>query len=90
MKKIKVNKALAYFVGYDATLIILNIIYDIDDAVKIMYVVNGEIIGYITTKKIYYTNKGAYIIWCGYRRYLYEFAEVDFHGREFISKRVTK
>lgn len=90
MQKIKVDEALAYYVGYDATLIILDVIYDIDDAVKLMYVVDGEIVGDITTKKIYYTNRGAYIIWCGYPHYLYEFSVVDFQGREFISKKVTK
>lgn len=83
MKKVVVNKARAYAVAFDVSLIILDIVYGIDDKIKLMYVIGEKIIGYITTKKVYYTNKGAYIVYFGRRIYLNEFAPVDFYGMEF-------
>lgn len=88
MKKIKVNKAYAYSVSFDVTLILLNIIYDTDDKVKIMYTIGEKIIGNVTTKKIYYTNKGSYIVYFGRRAYLNEFLPVDFYGAEFVGGRI--
>lgn len=82
MRKIKVNKAHAYAVAFDVALIVLDIIYDTDE-VKLMCVIGDKIIGNVTTKKVYYTCKGAYIIYFGRRIYLYEFAPVDFYGMEF-------
>ena len=87
MKKIKVDKAYAYSVGFDVSLIVLDIIYDTDEKVKLMYVIGDKIIGYITTQKLHYTNKGAYIKYFGRRIYMYEFAPVDFYGAEFIGGR---
>ena len=83
MRKIVVNKAHAYTVAFDVSLIALDIIYDIDDRVRLMYTVGDKIIGYITTQKLHYTNKGAYIKYFGRRIYMYEFAPVDFYGMEF-------
>ena len=84
MKKIVVNKVRAYPVTFDVYLIALDII---NEKVKLMYVVNDKIIGYITTQKLHYTNKGAYIKYFGGRIYMYEFAPVDFYGMEFIGGR---
>ena len=58
MRKIKVNKAYAYSVGFN-----------------------------VTTKKVYYTNKGSYIIYFGHRVYLNDFLPVDFYGMEFVGGR---
>ena len=52
-----------------------------------MYVIGDKIIGYITTQKLHYTNKGAYIKYFGRRIYMYEFAPVDFYGMEFVGGR---
>lgn len=82
MKKIRVDEAHAYSVAFDVYLIILDVIYDVDDKVKIMYTIDEKIIGNITTKKIYYTNKGAYIRYFGRRIYLNEFQKIDFYGME--------
>lgn len=86
MKKIRVDKAYAYSVAFDVNLIVLDIIYDTDEKVKLMYVIGDKIIGYITTQKLHYTNKGAYIKYFGRRIYMFEFAPVDFYGMEFIGK----
>lgn len=86
MKKIKVDKAFTYSVGFDANLLILDTIYDIEDKVKLAYVIDQYIIGNVTTQKVRYTNKGAYIKYFGRRIYLNEFAPVDFYGMEFIGK----
>ena len=83
MRKVVVNKAHAYSVAFDVSLIALDIIYDIDEKIKLMYVIGDKIIGYITTQKLHYTNKGAYIKYFGRRIYTYEFAPVDFYGMEF-------
>lgn len=83
MRKIVVNKVPAYAVAFDVSLIVLDIIYDTDEKVKLMYVIDDKIIGYITTQKLHYTNKGAYIKYFGRRIYMYEFAPVDFYGMEF-------
>lgn len=87
MRKVIVNKVLAYAVAFDVSLIILDIIYDTDEKVKLMYVIGEKIIGYITTQKLHYTNKGAYIVYFGRRIYMDEFAPVDFYGMEFIGGR---
>ena len=65
----------------------LSQIYDIDEKVKLMYVIGDKIVGYITTQKLHYTNKGAYIKYFGRRIYTYEFAPVDFYGMEFVGGR---
>ena len=83
MRKVVVNKAHAYAVAFDVSLIVLDIIYDTDEKVKLMYAIEDKIIGYITTQKLHYTNKGAYIKYFGRRIYMYEFAPVDFYGMEF-------
>ena len=83
MKKIRVDEVLAYSVGFDASLLILDIIYGIEDKVKLAYVVDQYIIGNVTTQKVRYTNKGAYIKYFGRRIYLDEFFPVDFYGMEF-------
>ena len=87
MRKVVVNKAYAYSVGFDVALVILDIIYDTNDKVKVMYTVGEKIIGNVTTKKVYYTNKGSYIIYFGRRVYLNDFFPVDFYGAEFIGGR---
>lgn len=87
MKKIKVDEAFTYSVGYDVALIILDIIYGIDDKIKVMYTIGENIIGNVTTKKVYYTCKGAYIVYFGRRIYLNEFFPVDFYGMEFRGSR---
>ena len=86
MKKIKVDKAYAYSVAFDVNLIVLDIIYDTDEKVKLMYTIGDKIIGNVTTQKLHYTNKGAYIKYFGRRIYMSEFAPVDFYGMEFIGK----
>lgn len=83
MKKIVVNKAHAYNVAFDVNLVVLDIIYDSVEKVKLMYAIGDKIIGYITTQKLHYTSKGAYIKYFGRRIYTYEFAPVDFYGMEF-------
>lgn len=83
MRKVVVNKVHAYPVAFNVYLIALDIINDIDEKVKLMYVVDNKIIGYITTQKLHYTNKGAYIKYFGRRIYLFEFCPVDFYGMEF-------
>lgn len=83
MRKVVVNKVHAYPVAFDVSLIALDIINDIDEKVKLMYVIDDKIIGYITTQKLHYTNKGAYIKYFGRRIYLFEFCPVDFYGMEF-------
>ena len=87
MKKIKVDEAFTYSVGYDVALIILDIIYGINDKVKVMYTIGEKIIGNVTTKKVYYTNKGSYIMYFGRRVYLNDFLPVDFYGMEFVGGR---
>ena len=87
MKKIKVDKAFSYSVGFDVALVILDIIYGINDKVKVMYTIGEKIIGNVTTKKVYYTNKGSYIMYFGRRVYLNEFLPVDFYSMEFIGGR---
>ena len=87
MRKIVVDKAYVYSVGYDVALIILDIVYGIDDKIKVMYTIGEKIIGNVTTKKVYYTVKGAYIVYFGRRVYLNEFLPVDFYGMEFVGGR---
>ena len=87
MRKVIVNQAHAYSVGFDVALVILDIIYGINDKVKVMYTIGEKIIGNVTTKKVYYTNKGGYIMYFGRRVYLNEFLPVDFYGAEFIGGR---
>lgn len=87
MKKIRVDKAHAYSVAFDVNLVVLDIIYDTVEKVKLMYAIGDKIIGNITTQKLHYTNKGAYIKYFGRRIYMYEFAPVDFYGMEFIGGR---
>lgn len=87
MKKIKVDEVFAYSVGFDASLLILDIIYNTEDKVKLAYVVDQYIIGNVTTQKVRYTNKGAYIKYFGRRIYLDEFFPVDFYGMEFVGGR---
>lgn len=82
MKKI-IERTQAYFVGYGAFLAILEILYDTEESVRLAYIVDDTIIGYITKKRIYYTNKGAYIVWAGVRRYLNEFQEVLLYNKEY-------
>ena len=54
--KINIDRAHVYSLGAFASLMILDVIYDIEDKVRIAYVVDDTIIGYITTKKIYSLN----------------------------------
>lgn len=83
MRKIKVNEVPAYCVAFDVYLLILDVLYDIEDKVQIAYVYENAILGNITYKKVYYTNRGAYIIYFGRRIYISEFMQVDFYGTEF-------
>lgn len=87
MRKVVVNKVHAYAVAFDVSLIVLDIIYDTDEKVKLMYTIGDKIIGYITTQKLHYTNKGAYIKYFGRRIYMYKFEPVDFYGMEFVGGR---
>ena len=52
-----------------------------------MFIIVEKIIVYITTQKLHYTNKGAYIKYFGRRIYIHEFAPVDFYGMEFMGGR---
>ena len=87
MRVLKVNECHAYSVGFDASVLILDVKYDVDDRVKVAYVYNNSIIGNITHKKVYYTNKGAYIKYFNRRIYLSNFLPVDFYGAEFVGGR---
>lgn len=87
MRVLKVNECHAYSVGFDASVLILDVEYDVYDKVKVAYVYNNSIIGNITHKKVYYTNKGAYIKYFGRRVYLNDFLPVDFYGAEFMGGR---
>ena len=87
MRKVVVNKVHAYTVAFDVSLIALDIIYDTDEKVKLMYVIGDKIIGNVTSKKVYYTCKGAYIVYFGRRIYLNEFQKIDFYGMEFVGGR---
>ena len=86
MKKVTINNAYAYCIGWCATLLIIDTIYDIDTKVRIAYVVDNTIIGYITNKKVYSSRKGEYIVWGGSRRYLNEFEKTPFYNREFLQE----
>ena len=86
MKKIIIDRAHVYSVGWCASLMILDVIYDIDDKVRIAYVVDDTIIGYITTKKVYSSSKGNYIVWGGRRRYLNEFIECTLYNKEYTQE----
>lgn len=86
MKKVTINKAYAYCIGWDAALLIIDTIYDIDTKVRIAYIVEDTIIGYITNKKVYSSRKGEYIVWGGSRRYLNEFEKITFYNKEFFQK----
>lgn len=86
MKKVTINNAYAYCIGWDAALLIIDTIYDIETKVRIAYVVENTIIGYITNKKVYSSRKGEYIVWGGSRRYLNEFEKISFHNREFLQE----
>lgn len=83
MRKVVVNKVHVYSVSFDVSLIVLDTIYDTEERVKLMYTIEDKIIGYITTQKLHYTDKGAYIKYFGRRIYMYEFTPVDFYGMEF-------
>lgn len=65
---------------------ILDVIYDINDKVRIAYVVDDTIIGYITTKKVYSSSKGNYIVWGGRRRYLDAFIECTLYNKEYTQE----
>lgn len=84
--KINIDRAHVYSLGAFASLMILDIIYDIEDKVRIAYVVDDTIIGYITTKKVYYSNKGSYIVWGGHRRYLDEFITCLLYNKEYTQQ----
>ena len=86
MKKIIIDRAHVYNIGWCASLMILDVIYDINDKVRIAYVVDDTIIGYITTKKVYYSNKGLYIVWGGHRRYLNDFIICPLYNKEFTQQ----
>ena len=86
MKTFKVERAHVYNFGFGECLMILDTIYGIDDKVKVAYVVDDTIIGYITKKRIYYTNKGAYIVWGGHRRYLDEFITCLLYNKEYTQQ----
>lgn len=87
MKKIIVDKVLAYSVGFGASLLILDTIYGTEDKVKLAYVIDQYIIGNVATQKVRYTNKGAYVKYFGRRIYLNEFQKIDFYGMEFVGGR---
>ncbi len=84
--KINIDRAHVYSMGAFDSLMILDVIYDIEDKVRIAYVVDDTIIGYITKKRIYYTNKGAYIVWGGHRRYLNEFITCLLYNKEYTQQ----
>lgn len=84
--KINIDRAHVYSMGAFDSLMILDVIYDIEDKVRIAYVVDDTIIGYITKKRIYYTNKGAYIVWGGHRRYLDEFINCLLYNKEYTQQ----
>lgn len=84
--KINIDRAHVYSMGAFASLMILDVIYDIEDKVRIAYVVDDTIIGYITKKRIYYTNKGSYIVWGGRRRYLDEFITCLLYNKEYTQQ----
>lgn len=86
MKKIIIDRAHVYSVGWGASLMILDVIYDIEDKVRIAYVVDDTIIGYITTKKVYYSNKGSYIVCGGRRRYLNDFISCLLYNKEYTQE----
>lgn len=84
--KINIDRAHVYSMGAFASLMILDVIYEIEDKVRIAYVVDDTIIGYITKKRIYYTNKGSYIVWGGRRRYLDEFITCLLYNKEYTQQ----
>lgn len=84
--KINIDRAHVYSLEDFASLMILDIIYDIEDKVRIAYVVDNTIIGYITTKKVYYSNKGSFIVWGGHRRYLDEFITCLLYNKEYTQQ----
>lgn len=84
--KINIDRAHVYSMGAFDSLMILDVIYDIEDKVRIAYVVDDTIIGYITKKRIYYTNKGSYIVWGGRRRYLDEFITCLLYNKEYTQQ----
>lgn len=84
--KINIDRAHVYSMGAFASLMILDVIYDIEDKVRIAYVVDDTIIGYITKKRIYYTNKGSFIVWGGRRRYLDEFITCLLYNKEYTQQ----
>ena len=86
MKKIIIDKAHAYSIGRCDSLMILDVIYDINDKVRIAYVVDDTIIGYITTKNVYSSSKGNYIVWGGRRRYLDDFIECTLYNKEYTQE----
>ena len=92
MRKIIINSAHVYSFGFGASLMVLDVVYNgCDDRVKIAYVVGDRIVGNITTKKLYYSNKGSYIVWGGHRRYLQHFISVFLYNKEYTQEaRKTK
>ena len=84
--KINIDRAHVYSLGAFASLMVLDVIYDINDKVRIAYVVDDTIIGYITTKKVYSSSKGNYIVWGGRRRYLNDFIECTLYNKEYTQE----
>ena len=67
--KINIDRAHVYSLGAFASLMILDVIYDIEDKVRIAYVVDDTI-------------KGEYIVWGGHRRYLNGFITCLLYNKE--------
>lgn len=62
----------AYWFCYDSALVIIDIIYDVDDKIEVGFMCNGKI-KTPRKHKIYTSNKGNYIKYKGTRFYLDEF-----------------
>lgn len=91
MKIVKIERAHVYSFGIGACLMILDTIYDVDDKVKVAYVVGDTIKGYITTKKVYYSYpRGGYILFGGRRRHLDEFVECLLYNKEYKQEARSK
>lgn len=82
MRTIKLERAHVYNFGLGECLMILDVIYNTDDKVKVAYVVGDTIKGYITTKKVYYS-RGAYILFGGRRYHLDDFMECLLYNTEY-------
>lgn len=91
MKMIKIERAHVYNFGLGECLIILNVIYDTDNKVKVAYVVGDTIKGYVTTKKVYYSYpRGAFILFGGRRYHLDEFMECLLYNKEYKQEARSK